>query len=231
MRTWIKAPSPRFMSRLGMLNGCQWNPQLDRCWTDDKREYDVCSRLIKTEWGTVEHVTIQRIHSDDEVARTDGERDIPWAEKQAIKDEIFGKNRVAIEVFPSADRMVDLADVYHLWVFEEGFRLPFGIHPLEYDPEQYVERSDDLTDADVVEFGKITGTKIPAGAFDVFKTTKMGANRAERRAAKKGLPKSCVRTGIDLCGQCNCMVNVFMDSDGQRWCGKGKHKFVKKAPY
>lgn len=28
--------------------------------------------------------------------------------------------------------MIDAADVYHLWVFDKNFRLPFGIHPKEY---------------------------------------------------------------------------------------------------
>ena len=46
-----------------------------------------------------------------------------------IKNELFGEKRLAIEVFPTQDRLVDVCDCYHLWVFEKGFQLPFGIHP------------------------------------------------------------------------------------------------------
>ena len=31
-------------------------------------------------------------------------------------------------------RLVDAADTYHLWVFEKGFKMPFGIHPRDEKP-------------------------------------------------------------------------------------------------
>lgn len=46
-----------------------------------------------------------------------------------LKNDLFGEKRVAVEVFPTQDRLVDVCDCYHLWVFEKGFQLPFGIHP------------------------------------------------------------------------------------------------------
>lgn len=57
-----------------------------------------------------------------------GERDIHWAVKQEIKNELFGENRVAIEVFPEEKNKIDAQDIYHLWVMPKGFKLPFGIH-------------------------------------------------------------------------------------------------------
>ncbi len=50
--------------------------------------------------------------------------------KQQIKNEIFGEKRLAIEVFPKQKNLVDVQDVYHLWVFPKDFDLPFGIHPI-----------------------------------------------------------------------------------------------------
>lgn len=49
--------------------------------------------------------------------------------RASIKNDLFGEKRVAVEVFPTQDRLVDVCDCYHLWVFEKGFQLPFGIHP------------------------------------------------------------------------------------------------------
>ena len=63
------------------------------------------------------------------VGRSDGSGDIPWAVKMEIKNDLFSEKRVAVEVFPTQDRLVDVCDCYHLWVFEKGFQLPFGIHP------------------------------------------------------------------------------------------------------
>ena len=131
MRKWKEAISPAQMhDQFGMYHGI-WNPQMDRCWVSDDGKYMVTSRLLQTEWGKVEHVAIQ-LTSDPGTGNflsADGSRDIPWSEKMAIKNELFGEKRLAIEVYPTEKRLVDICDLYHLWVFEKGFELPFGIHP------------------------------------------------------------------------------------------------------
>ena len=124
MRKWTEVISPKLVhEELGAYHGL-WMPEMDRCWMSDDG-YSVMSRLLMTEMGKVEHVTIKRKDSFS----SDGEGDIPWSVKQEIKNELFGEKRTAIEVYPSKDRLVDVMDVYHLWVFDKNFRLPFGIHP------------------------------------------------------------------------------------------------------
>lgn len=88
---------------------------MNRAYTDGK--YAVMVRTIDTPFGKVEHACI----------RNTGSTDIPWKEKQKIKNELFGKERVAVEVFPRESELVDEANMYHLWVFQEGFSLPFGL--------------------------------------------------------------------------------------------------------
>lgn len=58
----------------------------------------------------------------------DGAGDIPWNVKQEIKNELFGKARIAVEVYPEDSHLLDVCDVYHLWVLPKGFKMPFGIH-------------------------------------------------------------------------------------------------------
>ena len=124
MRKWTEVMSPKFVNeKLNCYHG-QWLPEMDRCWISNDG-YNVCSRLLMTEFGKVEHVTIEK--RGDMTAN--GEKDIPWKVKQEIKNELFGEKRTAIEVFPAVDRLVDVLDIYHLWVFDKNFRLPFGIHP------------------------------------------------------------------------------------------------------
>lgn len=135
MRTWHKLiPLKKAHEVLGMYSGT-WSKQLDRYWESDDG-YNVSSRQIRTEWGVIEHVTIQRMGLNNK-------GDIPWAVKQEIKNELFGIRATAIEVFPAQKNLVDVMDIYHLWVLPKDFRLPFGIHPTRDPQPPVVERGYD----------------------------------------------------------------------------------------
>ena len=123
---WIEQITPKQMTdELGVpYHG--WMREMDRCWFDENKRYCVCSRLLRTDWGKVEHVVITSAFG---LGSCDGSGDIPWVVKQEIKNDLFGEKRCAVEVFPTENRLVNTADCYHLWVFEKGFELPFGIHP------------------------------------------------------------------------------------------------------
>ena len=134
MRTWHKGIPPKYVHKeLGMYHG-EWLPQMDKYWESDDG-YDVMSRKIRTAWGIVEHVTVHRMAKAG---------DIPWAVKQEIKNELFGERTTAIEVFPDVRNLVDVCDVYHLWILPEGFKLPFGIHPTRDAKCSPVQRGDNF---------------------------------------------------------------------------------------
>lgn len=109
-KNWIGKPSPK-----SMRTGSGWFGELNRAFVDG--EYAVMTRTVETEWGEVEHACIRNL----------GNTDIPWAEKQRIKNEIFGTERCAVEVFPAMTELVDEANMYHLWVLPAGMKLPFSI--------------------------------------------------------------------------------------------------------
>lgn len=141
MRKWHKTIPPKKAQEMLNIYRGTWNPQLDRCWESDDG-YCVMSRLIQTDWGKVEHVTIERFGC---LGRGG---DIPWAVKQEIKTELFGRRCTAIEVFPCEKNLIDVCDIYHLWILPEKFKLPFGIHPYR-DPQcEPVERGYDFNLAD-----------------------------------------------------------------------------------
>ncbi|ULL14330.1 hypothetical protein DVH26_07640 [Paenibacillus sp. H1-7] len=112
MRKWIGKPSPK-----SKHVGTGWFGELNKSWVDETYRYAVMSRTIQTEWGTVEHVCMRNLDNTD----------IPWAEKQLIKNELFGTDRTAIEVFPTDAELVDEANMYHIWVLPKGFVLPFTL--------------------------------------------------------------------------------------------------------
>lgn len=49
-----------------------------------------------------------------------------WREKQAIKNEVAGPEREAVEIYPAESRLVDDADQAWLWVFPVGVSVPVG---------------------------------------------------------------------------------------------------------
>ena len=125
IRQWHKMPPMKYLhEHFGFYNG-SWSKQMDRYW-ESNDGYTVSSRLIRTPWGSVEHVSISRMNDEG--------GDSPWAVKQQIKNELFGTTAVAIEVFPAQKNLIDTCDVYHFWVLPKHFALPFGLHPRR-DPQ------------------------------------------------------------------------------------------------
>lgn len=52
-----------------------------------------------------------------------------WRDLQQIKNDLVGKQYEAVELYPAEDRLVDMANQYHLWcVADEKFRFPFGFN-------------------------------------------------------------------------------------------------------
>lgn len=111
---WINHPSPKGLQKFGT----GWFAEMDRVYRSQDNQYVAMIRTTKTEWGEVEHAAMRNLRSTD----------ISWAEKQRIKNELFGVERIAIEVFPKESELVDAANLYHIWVLPNEFKIPFGIH-------------------------------------------------------------------------------------------------------
>lgn len=144
---WVKGIPPRWMrDNMGMFTGGDnrlgWHGEMDRCWMDNDENLCVCSRIIRTQFGNVEHVTISK-----GTGTNDGTGEVTWAQKMQIKNELFGENRFAIEVFPKQKNLVDVCDVYHLWVFDKKVDMPFGIGKGEY--QKAINRGYNVSEADI----------------------------------------------------------------------------------
>ena len=88
-----------------------------RAWRN--RRFVVLLYPIDTAWGLVLHLHVRVVDTGNAPR---------WAELQRVKAELLGPERLAIEVYPPAEQLVDDADAYHLWVFPAGFEMPFGLH-------------------------------------------------------------------------------------------------------
>lgn len=73
--------------------------------------------VIRTEFTGLTHLSIRRT---DRGAAKD------WRHFQQIKNQLCGPEREAVELYPAESRLIDTANQFHLWVFREGVKLPFG---------------------------------------------------------------------------------------------------------
>ena len=81
----------------------------------------VHNKLLK---GKCDYITI-KTHKKEAI------RD--WRHFQQIKNELCGKDREAVELFPSEERLVDTANQYHLWVLPKGQTMCFGFATRKVD--------------------------------------------------------------------------------------------------
>ena len=112
-KNWQRVPAPNTVG--AKVHG--WVREMNEAYKDINGQYAVLVRTIDTKLGKVKHAAIRNIDSTD----------IPWNEKQRIKNELFGEEKQAIEFFPKQSELIDEANMYHIWVFEEK-ELCFGIH-------------------------------------------------------------------------------------------------------
>jgi hypothetical protein len=50
-----------------------------------------------------------------------------WSKIQRIKNEVFGEDAVALEVYPKQRNLIDVANIYWLWILPEGFICPIEL--------------------------------------------------------------------------------------------------------
>ena len=137
---WHKDIPPKFLhEKFGIYSG-SWMPEMDRYWSSDEG-FNVMSREFKCELGKFQHITIER---------SDGQP-VGWSDKQQIKDELFGRDRIAIEVYPDRKHLVDVMNVYHLWLLPKKAVMPFGIHPTRDNIGEPIYRGYDFDLQDCIE--------------------------------------------------------------------------------
>lgn len=104
------------IARVGSLDKVP--PFVDEVWMNDLVLVQVNRSHYVDEWG------IETDHLF--VVSTDRKPIRKWGWLQRVKNEVVGPQRQAVEMFPKESELVDVGDVYHLWVLPEGRELPFN---------------------------------------------------------------------------------------------------------
>ena len=82
-------------------------------------------QVIKRAYKTAKDIGVSLVWLS--IKRIDKEPIHDWRELQEIKNELVGKSCEGVELYPAEDRVVDLANQYHLWVIDDPkYRFPFG---------------------------------------------------------------------------------------------------------
>ena len=59
-----------------------------------------------------------------QVWRKDGTDGITWDELQNIKNEVFGKESWAFELFPAESELINTKNIRHLWLVNNSANMP-----------------------------------------------------------------------------------------------------------
>ena len=83
---------------------------------------------IGTPWEGTARICVKHSKAKNREQASSRKHDIPitWDELQAIKEWLFA-GRIALEVFPPQDKVVDVANLRWLWVLPAGAVLPFNL--------------------------------------------------------------------------------------------------------
>jgi hypothetical protein len=129
----------------------QWTP-FERCstWSDaDGNAVPIPPDVIVMR-NNIYTVTMYEVHAGVHwpdatwlsIKRNDRHVIHDWRELQRIKNELCDPEREAIEIYPRESRLVDTSNQFHLFVFPEGFTIPFG-----YAERMIIDETPDLTSA------------------------------------------------------------------------------------
>lgn len=160
---WRKMTTPP-MSQ----GGDSWERQIDEVWACRSSQVSqVCQmRFFESKtFGKMTHYIIkkvdeQRIQREGILAALNSEEPT-YAEKVSILGKFQKGNNYAIEVFPARRRLVDGANLYHMWEFQEK-TLPFSTKPILSipKPEEFEENWDGsaeyaMCSGEKTEYGRV----------------------------------------------------------------------------
>lgn len=107
------------------------NPDYAALYPEEyERERKEFAEGTQTMWANNRYVVIRKEIGEGmtwlSIRHTNRKAIRDWRHFQKIKNELCGPEREAVEIYPAESRLVDEANQYHLWVFPEGYIIPFG---------------------------------------------------------------------------------------------------------
>lgn len=122
------------------FRGEHWDTQMSEVWRFKGKFYFVVQkREFSCEWGQMNHITIKKISKENfENGRVFDSVEPDYQEKIWIRQVVRETNRDMLEVFPRESSLVDMENLYHLWILPIDYHFPFSI---EYPTERNYEET------------------------------------------------------------------------------------------
>lgn len=125
-RTWEKPGGREYFASFGITSRDQITKIVqesigEEIWRNDIYQVTVYRKnACGGDWPNIVHLSIRRI---DRQAIRD------WRDFQDIKNQLVGPECEGVELYPAESRCVDLANQFHLWVFDSTeAKYPFGFN-------------------------------------------------------------------------------------------------------
>jgi hypothetical protein len=121
-------------TRLRDVSGSLLHPNApDKAYVDRERGVVVqvwsdTSGCDATPWAGTLRVAIKHTSAKwiEQATERGHDKPLTWDDMQAIKNH-FWPDRIAIEIYPPHDKIVDVADMRWMWVLPKGAVLPFNL--------------------------------------------------------------------------------------------------------
>lgn len=119
-----------------------------------------------------------------------------WRDMQTIKNQLCGKAAYAVEIYPAESDLIDANNNFHLWVWLDGYKPPFGfrgrivvdpsLNPPDEVSELTPQRSFDQPPKGAVsQLDAIRSRVIQTGASPFIPATEAEKLQAEKKAKDK----------------------------------------------
>ncbi len=112
-KSWLKYTPEAYLKLLRSIRGPSFTADFrgyDAIWVNS-RFLAVVAHRIDPMFGEIDHVMVQNAK---------GGKDVMWADLQSIKNDLFGEERVALQVFPAESNLVNKTHTYHIHVLSES---------------------------------------------------------------------------------------------------------------
>lgn len=134
---WKSIPVPKIVS-----GGNSWERNINEIWThinDDKSIIVQIRYLPKTKFGEMRHLSIKKIDTKSYLKNPLSAifllNEPTYKNKVWILNSLGKWKKIALEVFPVEDNLVDGANMFHLWELKSKDVLPFSTEEIGNTPK------------------------------------------------------------------------------------------------
>lgn len=100
--------------------------------------------LPETKFGKIRHMTIKKVDlqaiAKFGISKILNSEEPTYGEKLSVLNHCGKWKKIALEIFPVKQKLVDSANLYHIWELEDKSYFPFSINEIFEEPDSFKEQ-------------------------------------------------------------------------------------------